>query len=81
MPDYGHYLRAAQQRLGRNPTSADDIVVMISDLLYDSMPADSEISRHELVNRMLEIVESPIGMQIYENEMARRNPRDVDKWH
>lgn len=81
MPDHGHYLEAALQRLGRNPTSADDIVVMITDLVYDALPPDSDISRHELLSRMLEVVESPLGMQIYENEMARRNPREADKWH
>ncbi len=76
-----HRLSEAVAKLGRQPVSADDIVVMISDVLYDYLPPDSGISREETIDRLLEIVESPLALEIYEQEMQRRNPRDVSRWH
>lgn len=76
-----HRLSEAEAKLGRQPVSADDVVVMISDVLYDYLPPDSGISREETIDRLLEIVESPLALEIYEQEMQRRNPRDVDRWH
>jgi hypothetical protein len=69
------------ERLGRQPTSADDVVVMVADVLYDYLPSDSGIEPKEAINRLLEIIESPIAIEIYEHEMTRRQPRDADKWH
>lgn len=80
MPQTTRYSEA-EAKLGRQPISADDIVVMISDVLYDYLPPDSGISREETINRLLEIIESPLALEIYEQEMQRRNPRDVDRWH
>ncbi|MDB5540576.1 MAG: hypothetical protein JWQ89_2303 [Devosia sp.] len=69
------------ERLGRLPASADDVVVMLSDVLYDYLPPDSGILPKEVIDRLLEIIESPIAVEIYEREMARRQPRDADTWH
>lgn len=76
-----HRLSEAEAKLGRQPVSADDIVVMVSDALYDYLPPDSGISREETITRLLEIIESPLALEIYEQEMQRRSPRDVDRWH
>lgn len=81
MPQSTPHLSEAEARLGRQPVSADDIVVMISDVLYEYVPPDSGINREETINRLLEIIESPLALEIYEQEMQRRNPRDVDRWH
>lgn len=80
MPQTTRYSEA-EAKLGRQPISADDIVVMVSDVLYEYLPPDSGISREETINRLLEIIESPLALEIYEQEMQRRNPRDVDRWH
>jgi hypothetical protein len=31
----------------------------------------------ELVSRLLEVVESPLAVEVYDREMERRRPRDV----
>ena len=80
MPQTTRYSET-EAKLGRQPISADDIVVMVSDVLYEYLPPDSGISREETINRLLEIIESPLALEIYEQEMQRRNPRDVDRWH
>jgi hypothetical protein len=80
MPQTQRYSEA-EAKLGRQPVSAEDIVVMVSDVLYEYLPPDSGISQREALSRLLEIVESPLGIEIYEQEMQRRNPRDVDRWH
>jgi hypothetical protein len=54
---------------------------MVSDVLYDYLPPEGGISRKEAIDRLLEIIESPLALEIYEREMQRRNPRDVDRWH
>ena len=76
-----HRYSEAEAKLGRQPASAEDIIVMVSDVLYDYLPPDSGITRQETINRLLEIIESPLALEIYENEMQRRNPRDVNRWH
>lgn len=80
MPHMQHYTEA-ERRLGHLPVNADDIVVMVSDVLYDYLPPEGGIGRKEAIDRLLEIIESPLALEIYEREMQRRNPRDVDRWH
>ena len=75
-----HRYSEAEAKLGRQPVSAEDIVVMVTDVLYEYLPPDSGISKREALSRLLEIVESPLGIEIYEQEMQRRNPRDADRW-
>lgn len=75
------YLPDAEAKLGHQPASADDVVIMISDVLYEYLPADSPMSAKDAIARLLEIIESPLALEIYENEMQRRNPRDADRWH
>lgn len=69
------------ERLGRSLTSADDIVVMITDVLYEYLPPDSGVTAKEAIDRVLAVLESPIAIEIYDREMARRQPRDADTWH
>jgi hypothetical protein len=76
-----HRYTEAEARLGHPVLSADDAVVMISDVLYDHLPPDSGISREETINRLLEIIESPLALEIYEQEKQRCHPRDVERWH
>lgn len=80
MTELHGYLPNARERLGHEPVSPDDIVVMISDVLYKQLRG-GEISLQEAIYRVFEILESPLALQIYENEMQRRNPRDADRWH
>ncbi|WP_423069054.1 hypothetical protein [Devosia sp. CN2-171] len=81
MPEMHRYLDEAKEKLGHEPASADDIVVMVSDVLYDYLPPDSGVSAKEALGRLLAIIESPMALEVYENEMQRRNPRDADRWH
>jgi hypothetical protein len=81
MPEMHRYLPEAEKKLGRQPVRADDIVMMVSDVLYDYLPPDSGISSEEALGRLLEIIESPMALEIYENEMQRRNPRGAGRWH
>ncbi|HEV2517163.1 MAG TPA: hypothetical protein VGV07_18055 [Devosia sp.] len=82
MVDLVHlHVAESVQRLGREPTSADDIVVMISDVLCDYLSPDSGVSSREAIGRLLAIIETPLALEIYEREMERRHPRDVDRWH
>ena len=67
--------------LDRLPTSADDIVMMVADVLYEYLPPDSGVDPKETLSRLIEIIESPLAIEIIENEMQRRQPRDVDSWH
>lgn len=67
--------------LDRMPVSADDIVAMIMDVLCDYLPPDSGISPRDALGHLMEIAESPLAIEIYEKEVARRQPRDVDSWH
>ena len=39
MPHMQHYTEA-ERRLGHLPVNADDIVVMVSDVLYDYLPPE-----------------------------------------
>lgn len=80
MTELHGYLTKARERLGHEPVSPDDIVVMISDVLYEQLRG-GEISLQEAINRVFEILESPLALEIYQNEMQRRNPRDADSWH
>ena len=35
----------------------------------------------ELISRLLEVVESPLALEVYDQEMERRQPRDAGCWH
>lgn len=81
MVDLRRAAEAAEHRLGRQPVTADDIVVMISDALYEYLPPDSGIAAEEAIGSLLAIIETPLALEIYEREMERRQPRDADRWH
>lgn len=76
MPEKHRYLPEAEQRLGRQPTSSDDVVVMVSDVIYDT-----SLEPEEALARITEILEGPFALEVYENEMQRREPRDANRWH
>ena len=67
--------------LERMPASADDVVVMVADILYEYLPEASGISPKEALSRVLEVLETPVAIEIIENELKRRQPRDADQWH
>jgi len=81
MVDLKRHVEAAEQLLGRQPTTADDVVVMLSDVLYGYLPPDSDLSPQEVISALLAIIETPLALEIYEREMERRQPRDADRWH
>ena len=35
----------------------------------------------ELISGLLEVVDSPLALEVYDQEMERRRPRDADRWH
>lgn len=55
---------------------ADDIVVQLADALDQASP-----DPRETIGRLLEVVEGPLAIEIYDREMERRRPRDADRWH
>lgn len=82
MVDLNHPTNSApEERLGHLPVNADDIVVMISDVLYEYLPRDSGVSAKEALGEVLAILETPLALEIYEREMERRHPRDASRWH
>lgn len=82
MPELNPDARLREVRhLDHEPVSAEDIIVTIADILYEYLPPDSGIEPKEAVSRVLEVIESPLAVEIYEQEMQRRNPRDADRWH
>jgi len=57
-------------------TNAADVVVKLVDVLDRPAPHPQE-----LVSRLLEVVESPLAVEVYDREMERRRPRDAGSWH
>jgi hypothetical protein len=57
-------------------TNAADVVVKLIEVL----DADATHAK-EMVSRLLEVVESPLAVEVYDREMERRRPRDADRWH
>ena len=57
-------------------TNAADVVVSLVDVLDRPAPHPKE-----LVSRLLEVVESPLAVEVYDREVERRRPRDADRWH
>ena len=67
------YVQAAMHA---NEASADDVVAKITDALDEPSP-----DPRALVDRLLEVVDSPLALEVYDQEMERRRPRDADRWH
>jgi len=67
------YLRAATHA---NDASAEDVVLRLADVLDAPAPHP-----RELISRLLEVVDSPLALEVYDREMKRRQPRDADRWH
>lgn len=67
------YLKAATHA---NEASADDIVAQLTEVLDEPSP-----DPRELIGRLLEVVESPLAVEVYDREMERRRPRDAGRWH
>ena len=67
------YVRAAMHA---NQASAHDIVAEIADVLDGPAP-----DPRELISRLLEVVDSPLALEVYDQEMERRQPRDAERWH
>lgn len=57
-------------------TDANDVVVQLVDVLDRPAPHPKE-----LVSRLLEVIESPLAVEVYDREMQRRQPRDADHWN
>lgn len=57
-------------------TNAADVVVALSQVLDAGAP-----DAREMVSRMLEVVERPLAVEVYDRAMERRRPRDVGQWH
>ena len=57
-------------------TNAADVVVRLAQVLDAGAP-----DAKEMVSRLLEVVESPLAVEVYDREMERRRPRDADRWH
>jgi hypothetical protein len=71
----------ADPMIDRQPTSADDIVTMIADVLYEYLPPESGVSPREALSRVLAIIETPLALEVVERELERRHPRDASRWH
>jgi hypothetical protein len=61
--------------------SAKDFVVMIASILYQHLPPDSGMEPKEAVSRVLGVIETPLAVEIYDQEMQGRQPRGADRWH
>jgi hypothetical protein len=57
-------------------TNAAVVVVRLAQVLDAGAP-----DAKEMVSRLLEVVESPLAVEVYDREMERRRPRDADRWH
>jgi len=54
---------------------ANDVVVRLHEAL--ALPA---IHPAQVVSRLLEVMESPLAVEVCDREMRRREPRDADHW-
>ncbi|KKB80961.1 hypothetical protein VW35_01920 [Devosia soli] len=79
MPQLTNDMVPISHRLGRLPVTADDIVVLLMDALYDHEAFDE--AERELFVRLRAILETPLAVEIYDREMERRQPRDATRWH
>lgn len=59
-----------------NDASPEDVVLQLADVLEAPAP-----DPRELIGRLIEVVDSPLALKVYDREMARRQPRDADRWH
>ena len=59
-----------------NDASPEDIVARLAEVLDAPAP-----DPRELISRLLEGVETPLAIEIYDMEMERRQPRDVGRWN
>jgi hypothetical protein len=59
-----------------NAATAEDVVAQIADVLDASAP-----NPKEMISQLLEVVDSPLALEVYDREMERRRPRDADRWH
>lgn len=56
--------------------NANDVVVQLHDAL-----APPAMHAAQTISRLLEVMESPLAVEVYDREMRRREPRDADSWH
>mgnify|MGYP001216094025 CR=1 FL=1 len=62
------------------PETAEALVIAAIEVVARYLPPDG-ITQHEALNELIELFDSPKAWEIYEAEMNRRSPRDVDSWN
>ncbi|MGN6486292.1 MAG: hypothetical protein ACTHLT_00545 [Devosia sp.] len=55
---------------------ARDVVVQLHDALEMA-----SIDPRQTISRLVEVMETPLAVEVYDREMQRREPRDADTWH
>ena len=60
MPHMQHYTEA-ERRLGHLPVNADDIVVMVSDVLYDYLPPEGGICGKEAIDPIVAVLHNAVA--------------------
>lgn len=61
------------------PETAEAMVVAAIEIIAKHLPPGG-ITEHEAMNDLIELFDGDRALEIYEAEMNRRNPRDVDSW-
>jgi hypothetical protein len=55
-----------------HPTSAEEIIVRVQEILAAYSEPRNGISDRDVINRLLEVLDGPAALEIYENVIARR---------
>jgi len=60
--------------------SAEELIAVGADIMATYQ--DAELTTDEVIERMLELFESPVAIEALERELERRaSGRDADNWH
>lgn len=60
--------------------TAEALVIEAIEIIAKYLPPGG-ITEHEAMNELIELFDGDKALEIYEAEMNRRDPRDVDGWN
>lgn len=62
------------------PSTPGEIVTAVIEILQRNLPRDG-INDRKTITELWSVLDTPAAVEIYEQELARRESRDADGWH